>query len=131
MNQTVQEELPLGLPKKKAQQLLRVNTVRLVGRLTHDPEIRSAIGDKMIVHLNLALNRPYQNGAGYPRQEVTFVPVTAWDRVGSFAVQRLKKGNPVFVEGRLRSDRWKTSGGEIRSALKIEAVKLQPLALAA
>jgi single-strand DNA-binding protein len=128
MNDTIQEQAPPDLSPTKVLRMLNVNEVRLSGRLTHDPEIRSVIGDKMIVHLNLALNRPYQSKVGKGRQEVTFVPVTLWDSRAADTTQHLRRGNPVYVEGRLRSDRWKTSTGQIRSVLRVEAAKLQFLA---
>jgi single-strand DNA-binding protein len=131
MNDTVRKQAPPGLLTQKAPRMLSVNKVRLAGRLTQDPEIRSAIGDKMIVHLNLALERPYQGSTGHLRQELTFVPVTVWDSLADSATRDLKRGSPIYVEGRLKSDRWKAGSGEVCSALKIEASKLQMLSAAA
>jgi single-strand DNA-binding protein len=131
VNDTVQKHAPPGLPKRMAWRYRSINKVRITGRLTHPPEVRSAIGDKLIVHMDLALNRTYQSKAGKARQEVTYVPVTVWDRLAADTTGHLQTGNPVYVEGRLRSDRWKTSTGEVRCALRVEAAKLQPLAIAA
>jgi single-strand DNA-binding protein len=128
MNDKVLKQAPPGLAKRKPLRMMQVNAVRLTGRLTHDPEIRSVIGDKMIVHLNLAHNRLYQSRAGKMRQDVTFVPVTIWNRLAADTTPILKRGNPVYVEGRLQSDRWKTPTGGVRSALRVEAAKLQLLA---
>ena len=125
MSESVLQEAPPGLSQKKGLRMLHVNEVRLAGRLTHDPEVRSVVGDKMIVHLNLAVNRSYRNGAGRIKQEVTFVPVTVWNRLAAHCSRHLARGSAVYVEGRLRSDRWKTSGGDARTALKVHASRMQ------
>ena len=129
MQNSIQQLAPPGLPIKKALRLLQVNEVRLAGRLTRDPEVRSAVGDKIIVHLNLALNRPYQSASGQGRQEVTYVPVTVWNRLATDCTRRLAKGSAVYIEGRLRSDQWKNEKGEIRTALKVEASKMRFLSV--
>ena len=131
MNDTVLKDAPQGHPKRVALRYRSINKVRITGRLTHPPEVRSAIGDKLIVHMDLALNREFESKAGKARQEVTYVPVTVWDRLAADTTGHLHTGSPVYVEGRLRSDRWKTSTGEVRCALRVEAAKLQPLAVAA
>ena len=125
MSETTLNQTPPALPKKAPLRLLHVNDVRLAGRLIHDPQVRSVVGDKMIVHLNLAVNRSYRKGSGPLKQEVNFVPVTVWNRLAAHCSRRLAKGSAVYVEGRLRSDRWKTSGGEVRTALKVHASRMQ------
>ena len=57
MNDTVLKDAPQGHPKRVALRYRSINKVRITGRLTHNPEVRSAIGDKLIVHMDLALNR--------------------------------------------------------------------------
>ena len=131
MNDTVLKDAPQGHPKRVALRYRSINKVRITGRLTHPPEVRSAMGEKLIVHMDLALNRAFQSKAGKARQEVTYVPVTVWDRLAADMTGHLHTGSPVYVEGRLRSDRWKTSTGEVRCALRVEAAKLQPLAIPA
>ena len=127
MNNTVQKQAPPGLPQKKAPRMLHVNEVRLAGRLTHDPQIRSAIGDKMIMHFNLAVNHSYRDASGQRRQSVTFVPITVWNRLATHSTRRLAKGSAIYLEGRLRSDRWKTTDGDVRTALKVQASRLQAI----
>jgi len=125
MNESALKQTPPSPPARKRMRMIHVNEVRLAGRLTHDPQIRTAVGDKMIVHLNLAVNRSYRSGSGRLRQEVSFVPVTVWNRLAAHCTRRLVKGSAVYLEGRLRSDRWKTSGGDARTALKVQASRMQ------
>ena len=108
--------------------LLQLNDVRLVGRLTRDPEVRYTPKGQAVARLDLAVNRRYKDSAGEWREEATFVPVTVWREAAERAKERLKKGSPLYVEGRLRSTSWETKDGQKRSGLEVEAYRLQFLA---
>ncbi|MEY2529607.1 MAG: single-strand DNA-binding protein, partial [Verrucomicrobiota bacterium] len=75
-----------------------------------------------------AVNRTYTADNGEKREEVTFVDVTFWGRTAEVAGEYLKKGRPVFVEGRLQLDSWddKTSGQK-RTKLKVIGENMQML----
>ncbi len=98
--------------------MLRLNEVRIAGRLTHDPQVRWSKGDKRIVRLHLALQHP-------KRHDVTFVPVTVWNHLADHCAKRLSKGHAVYLEGRLRTERWKTPAGQQRSLLAVAASRMQ------
>src|SRR5580704_14621526 len=108
--------------------LVQLNDVRLVGRLTRDPEVRYTPKGQAVARLDIAVNRRYKDGTGEWREEATFVPVTVWREAAERARERLKKGSPVYVEGRLRSTSWETKDGQKRSGLEVEAYRLQFLA---
>jgi len=108
--------------------LLQLNDVRLVGRLTRDPEVRYTPKGQAVARLDLAVNRRYKDGTGEWREEATFVPVTVWREAAERAKERLKKGSPLYVEGRLKSTSWETKDGQKRSGLEVEAYRLQFLA---
>lgn len=108
--------------------LLQLNDVRLVGRLTRDPEVRYTPKGQAVARLGLAVNRRYKDGVGEWREETTFVSITVWREAAERCRERLKKGSPIYVEGRLRSSSWETKEGEKRSALEVEAYRLQFLA---
>jgi single-strand DNA-binding protein len=102
------------------------NKVILLGNLTRDPEVRYTPKGTAVADLGIAVNRTYTAENGEKREEVTFVDVTFWGRTAENAGQYLKKGRPVFVEGRLQLDSWddKTSGQK-RSKLKVVGELLQ------
>lgn len=108
--------------------LLQLNDVRLVGRLTRDPEVRYTAKGQAVARLDLAVNRRYKDGTGEWREEATFVPVTVWREAAERCRERLKKGSPIYVEGRLRSTSWETKDGQKRSGLEVESYRLQFLA---
>jgi single-strand DNA-binding protein len=111
--------------------LLQLNDVRLVGRLTRDPEVRYTARGQAVCRLDLAVNRRYKDGTGEWREEATFVPITVWREAAERCRERLKKGSAVYVEGRLKSSTWETKDGQKRSGLDVEAYRLQFLTKAA
>jgi single-strand DNA-binding protein len=104
------------------------NKVILLGNLTRDPEVRYTPKGTAVTDLGLAVNRTYTADNGEKREEVTFVDVTFWGRTAEVAGEYLKKGRPVFIEGRLQLDSWddKTSGQK-RTKLKVIGENMQML----
>ncbi len=108
-----------------ALRLLQLNDVRLVGRVTRDPEVRYTARGQAVCRLDLAVNRRYKDNSGEWREEASFVPVTVWREAAERCRERLKKGHAIYVEGRLRSSSWETKDGQKRSGLEVEAYRLQ------
>ena len=104
------------------------NKVILLGNLTRDPEVRYTPKGSAVADLGLAVNRQYTLDNGEKREEVTFVDVTFWGRTAEIAGEYLKKGRPVFVEGRLQLDTWDDKqSGQKRSKLKVIGETMQLL----
>src|ERR1700731_4733225 len=104
------------------------NKVILLGNLTRDPEVRSTPKGTAVTELGMAGNRVYTAENGEKREETTFVDVTLWGRTAEIAGEYLKKGRPVFIEGRLQLDTWDDKqSGQKRSKLKVVGEGLQLL----
>jgi single-strand DNA-binding protein len=104
------------------------NKVILLGNLTRDPEVRYTPKGTAVTDLGLAVNRSYTAENGEKREEVTFVDVTFWGRTAEVAGEYLKKGRPVFVEGRLQLDSWDDKqSGQKRTKLKVIGENMQML----
>jgi len=103
-----------------------LNKVMLIGNVTRDPEIRYTPKGTALVELGLAVNRRYTADNGEKREEVTFVDVTMWGKTAELAEQYLKKGRPVYIEGRLQLDTWddKTTGQK-RSKIRVVCEEMQ------
>ncbi len=82
------------------------NKVILLGNLTRDIELRHTAGNNAVANFGIAVNRTWKTPEGEKREEVTFVDCEAWGRTGEVMSQYLKKGRPVFIEGRLKLDTW-------------------------
>jgi len=104
------------------------NKVILLGNLTRDPEVRYTPKGTAVTELGMAVNRVYTAENGEKREETTFVDVTLWGRTAEIAGEYLRKGRPVFIEGRLQLDTWDDKqSGQKRSKLKVVGEGLQLL----
>lgn len=91
------------------------NRVILVGNLTRDPEIRYTPSGTAITHFGLAVNRTWRSQEGDSREEVCFIDITAWGRVGEIISEYRSKGDPILIEGRLRMESWQGQDGQKRT----------------
>src|SRR5436853_3607138 len=104
------------------------NKVILLGNLTRDPEIRYTPKGSAVCDLGIAVNRQYTLENGEKREEVTYVDVVLWARLAEIAAEYLKKGRPVFIEGRLQLDTWDDKqSGQKRSKLRVIGENMQML----
>jgi single-strand DNA-binding protein len=102
------------------------NKVILLGNLTRDPEVRYTPKGSAVCDLGLAVNRNYTLDNGEKREEVTFVDVVLWARLAEIAGEYLKKGRPVFIEGRLQMDSWDDKQtGQKRTKLRVVGETMQ------
>lgn len=101
-----------------------LNKVLLIGNLTRDPEVRYTPKGTAVADLGMAVSRTYKTDTGETKEEVCFVTVVAWGRQAETAGEYLKKGSPIFVEGRLQYDTWEKNG-EKRSTIKVQAERIQ------
>jgi single-strand DNA-binding protein len=104
------------------------NKVILLGNLTRDPEVRYTPKGSAVCDRGIAVNRVYTTEGGEKREEVTYVDVVLWARLAEIAGEYLKKGRPVFIEGRLQMDTWDDKQtGQKRSRLRVVGETMQLL----
>src|SRR5437588_8581371 len=104
------------------------NKVILLGNLTRDPEVRYTPKGSAVCDLGIAVNRQFTLDSGEKREEVTYVDVVLWSRLAEIAGEYLKKGRPIFIEGRLQLDTWDDKqSGQKRSKLRVIGETMQLL----
>ena len=101
------------------------NKALLMGNLTRDPELRYIPSGSAVTSFTVAMNRVYKLQTGEKKEETSFVRVVVWGRMAETCGEYLKKGSPVFVEGRLQSRSWETEEGQKRSAVEVIAENVQ------
>lgn len=99
---------------------MNVNQVSLGGRLTRDPELRYIPSGTAVCEFGLAINRKWKD-----KEETTFVDVVAWGKTGETIQKYLKKGDPIFLNGRLTFESWEDRDGGKRNRLKVTAHDFQ------
>jgi single-strand DNA-binding protein len=102
------------------------NKVFLIGRLTHDPELRYTPSGVPVSDLRLATSRSYSTKDGDRREETLYIDIAVWNRQAETCCQYLKKGRLIHVEGYLKMDSWEDRNtGERRTKIKVEADRVQ------
>ncbi len=100
--------------------MANLNKVFLMGNLTRDPELRYTPSGLGIASFGLAVNTPIgRDDAGNQKMETLFVDVVSFGRQAETIAEYLKKGSPVFIEGRLRFRSWEDNNGNKRSKHEI------------
>ena len=94
------------------------NRVELIGNLTRDPELRFTPNGAAVCTFGLATNRTFVTD-GEKREEVDFHRLVAWNKLAELCNQLLKKGNKVFVSGRLQTRSWEGQDGQQRQTTEI------------
>lgn len=100
------------------------NRVILLGNLTRDPELRTTPKGTSVCQFGMAVNRVFRNG-DETQEETTFVDLEAWGKQAEIISKYVHKGNPLFIEGRLKFDSWESKEGEKRSKLKVIVENMQ------
>ena len=105
-----------------------VNKVILIGNLGRDPEVRYTPSGSAVCNVGLATTRNWKNKDSGERQEETeWHRVVFFDRLAEIAGEYLKKGRPVYVEGRLRTRKWTDKDGVEKYTTEIYAEQMQLL----
>ena len=105
-----------------------VNKVIIVGNLGKDPEVRYAPSGSAICNITIATSRQWKDKTSGEKQEETeWHRVVFYDRLAEIAGEYLKKGRPVYVEGRLKTRKWTDKEGVEKFTTEIVAAEMQLL----
>jgi len=103
-----------------------LNRAQLIGRLGKDPESKFTPTGKKVTHFSLAITNRWKSKEGDAKEYTEWVNIEAWGRLGEVCQEYLKKGSLVFVEGRLKTDKYEDKG-ETRYFSKVVALAMQML----
>jgi len=104
-----------------------VNKAILVGNLGRDPELRYTPSGKAVAKFSIATVEKWKTGDGEKQEKTEWHNVVAWGRLAEICGQYLKKGSPVYIEGRIETRKWDDKDGNKRNATEIVANQLQML----
>jgi single-strand DNA-binding protein len=104
-----------------------LNRVQLIGRLGKDPETRSTPTGKKVTHFSLAVSQRWKSAEGDNKEATEWVNVESWGRLGEVCQQYLHKGSLIYLEGRLKTDKFEDKGGETKYYTKVVALSMQML----
>jgi single-strand DNA-binding protein len=104
-----------------------LNRVQLIGRLGKDPESRFIPTGKKVTHFSLAVSNRWKSADGEMKEYTEWVNIEAWGRLGEISQQYLHKGSLVYLEGRLKTDKYDDKDGETKYYTKVVIQFLQML----
>ena len=83
-----------------------LNKIFLYGNLTRDPELKALPSGSQVVSFGLATNRVYKDKNGAKQEATEFHNIVAFGRQAEVIAQYVKKGRPLFIEGRIQTRSW-------------------------
>ncbi|MDR5171797.1 single-stranded DNA-binding protein [Methylobacillus flagellatus] len=104
-----------------------VNKVILVGNLGRDPEVRYMANGEAVANFSIATTDNWKDKNGQRQERTEWHNIVMYRRLAEIAGEYLKKGRPVYIEGRLQTRKWQTKEGQDRYTTEIIADQMQML----
>ena len=102
--------------------MFSLNRAMIIGNATRDPEMRYTPNGQAVTSFGVATNRRWTNrDSGEVQEQVEFHDITVWGKMAENVSQFVKKGAPVYVEGRLQTRSWEGQDGAKRQKTEIIA----------
>ncbi|MBN1779178.1 MAG: single-stranded DNA-binding protein [Candidatus Buchananbacteria bacterium] len=98
-----------------------LNKAMLIGNLTRDPESRTTPSGQNVTSFGLATNLVWTDSSGQKQKRAEFHNIVAWRKLGEICAQYLKKGNKVYIEGRIQNRDWEDKEGNKKTRTEIVA----------
>jgi single-strand DNA-binding protein len=96
-----------------------LNRVLLMGNMTRDPQLSYLPSQTAVAEFGLAMNRKFKKQDGSQGEEICFVDCQIFGKRAEVINKYFKKGDPIFIEGRLKLDSWQAQDGSKRSRLRV------------
>ena len=87
-----------------------LNKAMVYGNLTRDPEVKALPSGVQVCSFSIATNRTYKDRDGNKQEQVEYHNIVAFARLAEVIGQYLKKGRPIYIEGRMQTRSWEKDG---------------------
>jgi single-strand DNA-binding protein len=119
---------PVSLTRTAEHLMASINKVIIIGNLGRDPELRYTPSGSAVCNVSIATTRNWKSkDSGERVEETEWHRVVFYDRLAEIAGEYLKKGRPVYVEGRLKTRKWQDKDGKDNYTTEIVAEQMQML----
>jgi len=102
-----------------------VNKAILIGNLGKDPEIRYTPSGQAVASFPIATTRRWRDKDGQPQEQTDWHNIVVWGRQAENAKEYLRKGRPVYIEGRIQTRNYDDKDGVKRYVTEIVAQTVQ------
>lgn len=106
---------------------MALNKAMLIGNVGQDPEIRNVQGGAKVATFSLATTERWKDRNGDTKEVTEWHRITAWDKRADFVEAYVRKGNQVFVEGKITTRQWTDQDGKKNYTTEIQASNIQIL----
>ncbi len=104
-----------------------VNKVILIGNLGKDPETRYLPSGDAVANFSIATTEKFKDKSGAQQEHTEWHRISFFGRQAEIASEYLKKGSPVYVEGRIRTRKWQDKEGQDRYTTEVVGDRMQLL----
>lgn len=104
-----------------------LNKAQIRGRLGTNPEVRHTQNNNAVANLSIATSETYKNKQGEKVEETEWHRVTLWGRKAEIAQEFLKKGDLVYIEGKIQTRKWEDNDGRDRYTTEIVGFRIDML----
>ena len=104
-----------------------VNKVILIGNLGSDPDVKYLDSGSAVAKFSIATTESYNNKHGERIENTEWHRIELWEGLAKVAEKYLNKGSQVYIEGKLKTDKWTDKEGVERSAVTIRGTSLTML----
>jgi len=104
-----------------------VNKVILIGNLGADPEVRYLPSGDAVTNIRIATTDVWKDKSGEKQEHTEWHRIAFFGKLAEIAGEYLKKGSPVYVEGRIRTRKWQDKEGQDKYSTEIVADRMQLL----
>jgi single-strand DNA-binding protein len=105
-----------------------LNKVQLIGNLGSDPEVRSATGGNRVANFSLATSRSWNDASGTKQEKTEWHRCVVWNskssQLADIVERYVKKGDKLFVEGRIEYRQWQDKDGQTKYSTEINVREL-------
>ena len=105
-----------------------LNKVTLIGNLGNDPEVRSTTGGNRVATFSLATSRSWNDAAGAKQEKTEWHRCVVWNtkssQLADIVEKYVKKGDKLYVEGRIEYRQWQDKDGQTRYSTEINVREL-------
>lgn len=98
-----------------------LNKAQIIGNLGADPEIRSTTSGTRVATLSVATSRSWSDRSGQRQEKTEWHRVVCWDKLAEICERYLKRGDRVYIEGRIEYRQWEGQDGQTRYTTEIRA----------
>lgn len=104
-----------------------LNSVNLIGAVGNDPEVRTLQGGAKVASFRIATTERYKDRDGNQKEQTEWHNITVWNGKADFVEKYVKKGNNLFISGKLATRQWTDQSGNKRYTTEVVAENIQML----